>query len=61
MDRFRNPFPQRPWMESSGAAAAATGASGLKGLFEHLDTLSFKILLRKTTGHLLQPARENIR
>lgn len=29
--KWRNPFPQRPWMESSGAAAAATGASGLKG------------------------------
>lgn len=26
----RNPFPQRPWMENNGAAAAATGASGLK-------------------------------
>lgn len=26
-----NPFPQRPWMENNGAAAAAGGASGMKG------------------------------
>lgn len=27
-----NPFPRRPWMENNGAAAAAGGASGLKGI-----------------------------
>lgn len=27
----KNPFPRRPWMENNGAAAAAGGASGLKG------------------------------
>lgn len=26
------PFPRRPWMEKNGAAAAAGGASGLKGI-----------------------------
>lgn len=26
-----NPFPQRPWMENNGAAAATGGASGMKG------------------------------
>lgn len=30
----RTPFPQRPWMENSGAAAAAGGSTGLKGIFE---------------------------
>lgn len=29
----RSPFPQRPWMEKTGAAAAAGGGStGLKGI-----------------------------
>lgn len=28
----RNPFPQRPWMENNGAAAAAGGSTGLKGI-----------------------------
>ena len=28
---FRNPFP-RPWMENTGAAAAAGGGQGLKGI-----------------------------
>lgn len=27
-----NPFPRRPWMENNGAAAAASGASGMKGI-----------------------------
>lgn len=27
----KSPFPQRPWMENNGAAAAA-GGSGLKGV-----------------------------
>lgn len=26
-----NPFPQRPWMQNNSAAAAAPGATGLKG------------------------------
>uniref|UniRef100_A0A182TDP8 Citrate transport protein n=1 Tax=Anopheles melas TaxID=34690 RepID=A0A182TDP8_9DIPT len=30
--QFRNPFGGRPWMEQSGAAAAAPGAKGLKGI-----------------------------
>ncbi|ETN58853.1 tricarboxylate transport protein [Anopheles darlingi] len=30
--QFRNPFGRRPWMEQSGAAAAAPGAKGLKGI-----------------------------
>lgn len=28
----RSPFPQRPWMENNGAAAAAGGSTGLKGI-----------------------------
>lgn len=28
----RSPFPQRPWMENTGAAAAAGGSTGLKGI-----------------------------
>lgn len=28
----RSPFPDRPWMENNGAAAAATGGTGLKGI-----------------------------
>lgn len=28
----KNPFPRRPWMENNGAAAAASSASGLKGI-----------------------------
>uniref|UniRef100_A0A182T519 Citrate transport protein n=1 Tax=Anopheles maculatus TaxID=74869 RepID=A0A182T519_9DIPT len=30
--QFRNPFGGRPWMEQHGAAAAAPGAKGLKGI-----------------------------
>lgn len=26
-----SPFPQRPWMQNNSAAAAAPGATGLKG------------------------------
>lgn len=29
---FRNPFGQRPWLEQNGAAAAAGGGTGLKGI-----------------------------
>lgn len=29
---FRNPFGRRPWMEQSGAAAAAGGGTGVKGI-----------------------------
>lgn len=30
---FRNnPFPRRPWLTDTGAAAAATGSSGVKGI-----------------------------
>lgn len=28
----KSPFPQRPWMTDSGAAAAAGGSTGLKGI-----------------------------
>lgn len=28
----KNPFPQRPWMDNNGAAAAAGGSSGMKGI-----------------------------
>lgn len=28
----KNPFPMRPWMDNNGAAAAATGSTGLKGI-----------------------------
>lgn len=27
-----NPFPRRPWMKDNGAAAAASGSSGMKGI-----------------------------
>lgn len=36
-----NPFPQRPWMENNGAAAAAGGASGMKGKIYSFFSLYF--------------------
>lgn len=30
--RFVSPFPTRPWMDKNGAAAAASGQTGLKGI-----------------------------
>lgn len=32
ISRFRNPFPCRPWMKDTGAAAAASGNTGFKGI-----------------------------
>lgn len=32
LNNFRNPFGNRPWLDQNGAAAAAPGNTGIKGI-----------------------------